>query len=77
MHDAIRVTMEFLLTFDETNFVEVLKIREIYGPRNKGALQYAVCVVPYGRSKLQEEIIIYKSFEFEYLQFLNTLQQEI
>ena len=40
MHDVIRVAMEFLLIFDETNFVEVLKIREIYGPRNKSALRY-------------------------------------
>ena len=42
MHDAIRVAMEFLLIFGETNFVEVLKIGEIceiYGPRNKSALR--------------------------------------
>ena len=34
MHDAIRVAMEFLLIFNETNFMEVLKICEIYGPQN-------------------------------------------
>ena len=42
-YDTICVTMEFLLIFDETNFVEVLKIheiREIYGPRNKSTLWY-------------------------------------
>ena len=45
MHDAIRVAMEFLLIFGETNFVEVLKVREIrqiYGPRNKNTLLYVV-----------------------------------
>ena len=43
MHDAICVTMKFLLIFSETNFVGVLKIRkihEIYGPQNKSTLQY-------------------------------------
>ena len=40
MHDAIHVAMEFLLIFGETNFVEVLKIREIYGHWNKSTLRY-------------------------------------
>ena len=44
VHDAtVRVAMEFLLIFGETNFVEVLKIHKIhkiYGPRNKSALRY-------------------------------------
>ena len=43
MLDAIRVAIQFLLIFGETNFVKVLKIREIreiYGPRNKSALRY-------------------------------------
>ena len=43
MHDAIRVVMEFLLIFGETNFMEVLKIHEIceiYSPRYKNTLRY-------------------------------------
>ena len=32
--------MEFPLIFGETNFVEVPKIRKIYGPRKKSALRY-------------------------------------
>ena len=45
MHDAICVTIEFLLIFGEINFMQLLKICEIhkiYGPQNKSALQYDV-----------------------------------
>ena len=38
MHDAIHVVMEIMLIFGETNFVEVIKIPEIYGLWNKSAL---------------------------------------
>ena len=50
MHDAIRVAMEFLLIFGETNFVEVLKIheiRKIYSPRKKSALRYHMNYIQY------------------------------
>ena len=33
---TIRVMIEFLLIFDETNFVKVSKIREFYGPELRG-----------------------------------------
>ena len=65
MHDVIRVAMEFLLIFGETNFVEVLKIREIhkiYGPRNKRTLRYLVGYMTNSMKTLNKGVIIYSNY---------------